>query len=398
MPFSPTAFHRLLEPLDRRVVARVVARHKGDHGVGGGDKAWTCQRHLKALVFAQLAGLHSLREIEQALAARPEALYHLGLRPPRRSTLSDASATRPAAVFRDLACHLMADATRTLRRQGAALVELIDASPIPLRDARVAWAEADSRVRGLKLYVHYDPQARTPTCFEVTSPRTSDTTLARAITPTPGATYVFDKGFADYAWWHSLHEAGALFVTRLKKNACRREVKAAADTIEAPILADNTLKVGHKKPRGGADNPLFDTTLREIRVERQGKQPLHLITNDLARPAKDIARLYKQRWQIELFFKWIKQNLKVKTFLGRSENAVRLQLYAALIAFLLLTLLKDTHAKTHKGSLKNLVARIKVALFNPIDLTQRPRTRPKPPERRHPDPQLKLKLTCPNPL
>lgn len=201
MPFIRTAFHRVLDPLDRRVVNRVVSEHKGNHGVGEGDGAWTCQRHLKALLFAQLAGLSSLREIEQALAARPEALYHLGLRVAGKSTLSDANAARPAAVFRDLAGHLMSDVTRRLRQEGKGLIELIDASPIPLRDARFAWPEADSRVRGLKLYVHYDPETEHPTCFDLTSPKVRDTTLARAITITPGATYVFDKGVADYSWW-----------------------------------------------------------------------------------------------------------------------------------------------------------------------------------------------------
>lgn len=392
MPFIPTAFQRLLEPLDRRVVSRAVARHDGNRGVGEGDNAWTCQRHLKALLFAQLAGLNSLREIEQALAARPEALYHLGLRPPRKSTLSDASAARPAAIFRDLACHLMTDVTRRLRREGKDLVELIDASPIPLRDARFTWAQADSRVRGLKLYVHYDPGTQHPTCFDLSSPKVSDTTLARAVTITPGATYVFDKGFADYSWWYSLHQAGAVFVTRLKKNARRREVTANTGETEAHILADNILKVGHKKPRGGADNPLHDTTLREVLVEREDKEPLHLITNDLERSAEDIAKLYKQRWQIELFFKWIKQNLKIKAFLGRSENAVRIQLHVALIAFLLLRLMKQTRAKTHRGSIKDLLARLKVALLNPLDLTGRQKPPPKPPRLRPQRPQLELKL------
>ena len=394
MPFIPTAFGRLLEPLDRRVMARVVAEHNGNHGVGESDNAWTCQRHLKALLFAQLTGLNSLREIAQALAARPEALYHLGLRPPKKSTLSDASAARPAAVFRDLACHLMTDVTRRLRQEGEALVELIDASPIPLRDARFTWPEADNRVRGLKLYVHYDPETECPTCFDLTSPKISDTTLARAITITPGATYVFDKGFADYSWWHSLHEAGAIFVTRLKKNARRRKVRVNTERTEASILADNLLKVGNKTPRGRATNPLYDTTLREVLVEREGKEPLHLITNDLERSAQDIARLYKQRWQIELFFKWIKQNLRIKSFLGTSENAVRIQLYVALIAFLLLRLLKETYAKAHKGSLKDLMTRMKVALLQPLDLTGRQKPPPRPPALRPPKPQLEFYLAC----
>lgn len=393
MPYACSAFHRLLEPLDRRVVARVVAAHDGNRGVGEGPGAWTCQRHLKALVFAQLAELDSLREIEQALAARPEALYHLGLRRPKRSTLSDASAARPAAVFRDLARHLMALAGRRLRREGAAVIELIDASPIPLRDARFTWPEADNRVRGLKLFVHYDAAAALPTCFELASPKTSDTALGRTLQPVAGATYVFDKGFTDYAWWQGIVDAGAIFVTRLKKNAHRRDVAAIADGCTIfPILADNRLNLGHRKPRGGAENPLYDTPLREVVVHREGKPPLHLVTNDFKRPAADIVALYKQRWQIELFFKWIKQNLRVKTFLGRSENAVRTQLYVALIAFLLLTLLKHTHARSHKGSVKDLMARLRVALLNPIDLSNRAKPPPGNPRLRPPTPQLELKL------
>ena len=203
---------------------------------------------------------------------------------------------------------------------------------------------------------------------------------------------MFDKGFTDYAWWQDIHEAGAVFVTRLKKNAHRREVTSTTGGTKAPILADITLKIGHKKPRGGATNPLYDTPLREIVVAREGKAPLHLVTNDLKRPAGEIARLYKQRWQIELFFKWIKQNLRIKAFLGRSENAVKIQLYVALIAFLLLRVLKHTHAKPHKGTIKELMARLKVALLHPIDLTDRAKPPPKPPGRRPPPPQLDLKL------
>lgn len=153
MPFCPSAFHAVLEPLDRRVLKQIVARHGGNRGVGEGAKAWTCQRHLKAMLFGQFAGLNSLREIEQGLAAAPQALYHLNLRAARRSTLSDAQARRPAQVYRDIAQWLMAQASRVLRREGKELIQLIDASPIPLRDERLGWAEASSRTRGLKLHI-----------------------------------------------------------------------------------------------------------------------------------------------------------------------------------------------------------------------------------------------------
>ena len=146
MPCVPTSFQRLLEPLDRRMLKTLVDTHQGDKGVGDGPRAWTCVRHLKALLFAQFADLQSLRDIEQAFAAKPAALYHLHLKPPRRSTLSDASKARPSEVFRDIAQHLLGAMARKPRIEGTALIQLLDASPVPLRDERFAWAEADARV------------------------------------------------------------------------------------------------------------------------------------------------------------------------------------------------------------------------------------------------------------
>ena len=391
MHFTPTAFARLLEPLDRRLVSRTVDKHNGNHGVGNGPGAWTCQRHLKALVFAQLTGLSSLREIEQALAARPEALYHLALRLPKRSTLADASAKRPVEVFADLARHLMGQATRKLRGDGEALITLIDCSPIPLRDARFTWPQANSRVRGLNMFVCYDPDARLPVCFEIASPKLGDVAHGRSLPLKEGVTYVFDKGFTDYGWWQDICEAKARFVTRLKKNAHRREIKATNGTLEAPILEDNTLKIGHKKPRGGAENKLFDTTLREVVVDRgSGEEPLRLITNQMEASAAEIAALYKRRWQIELFFKWIKQNLRIKAFFGRSENAVRMQLYAALIAFLLLRLFTEKYATAYKAAIKYLMARLKVAWLDPLDLSNRQKPPPTAPNQRPPKQQLEI--------
>lgn len=392
MRFVPSAFHHVLEPLERRVLKRIVVRHGGNHGVGEGDRAWTCQRHLKAMLFGQFAGLNSLREIEQGLAAAPQALYHLNLRAAARSTLSDAQAHRPAEVYRDIAQWLMEQASRVLRREARELIQLIDASPIPLRDPRFAWAEASSRTRGLKLHIGYDPRNDVPSWIDLTSAKVNDIVAARAAPITAGAVYVFDKGYADYSWWNGIHEQGALFVSRLKSNAHRRPIKARAPKGNG-ILADNDIKLGHAKPRGGAVNPLHDVPLRELLVEREGNEPMLLVTNDLTRSASEIAELYKERWQIELLFKWIKQNLKIKRFLGRSENAVRSQIYIALIAFLLLRLFRQAHASSHKQGAKALVARLKVALFGRFDLSNRAVGPPRHPAQLPPSPQLALDLT-----
>lgn len=390
MPYVASAFSQLLEPLDRRVLNRIVATHDGDHGVGSGPNAWTCVRHLRTMLFAQFAGLNSLREIEQGLAAHPGGLYHLDLRLPRRSTLSDAQAHRPAAVFRDICQVLMEQVGRAVRQQGKELIRLIDGSPIALRDPRFSWAQADPRTRGLKLHVGYDPRSDVVDWVEIASPRVSELTVARARPIMPGTVYVYDKGYLDFGWWHAIDTAGAVFVTRLKTNTKRRDVRPRPP--QGPgILEDNDVKIGHAAPRGGATNLLFDTPLREILVERQGKAAMRLITNDLTRPATEIAALYKERWQIELLFKWIKQNLKVKRFIGRSENAVKIQIYVALIAFLLLRMLRHTHTADRAGA-KAIVTRVRVALFSKLDLSGRAKPPPTQPAKLPTPAQMALTL------
>jgi putative transposase len=388
MPFMRSAFARLLEPLDRRMIGRAVVAHDGDRGVGGGENAWTCERHLKALLFAQSAGMQSLREIVAGLSGQGAGLYHLNLRMPCRSTLSDANAHRPAAVFRDIAAALLAVAAGTLRRDGEALIRLLDATPIPLRDARFAWAEASARTRGLKLHLSYDPRAGRPVWFDLTSAKVDDVVAGRAVPLEAGATYVFDKGYTDYRWWAEIIRARAFFVTRRKKNARRRDVIDQAPAGDG-ILADRRVRIGHRQPRGGAPkNPLYDTVLREIVVAREdNNQPFVLLTNDLQRPASDIARLYKERWQIELLFKWLKQNLKIRRFLGRSENAVRIQIYVALIAFMLLRILHHTAARSFKAGTALLLAQIKIGLFSPLRLAKTAKPPPKPPAWRPANPQ-----------
>jgi len=391
MPFMRSAFAQLLEPLDRRVIRRAVAAHDGDHGVGAGDKAWTCERHLKALLFAQFAGFKSLREIVEGLGGQAGSFYHLNLRAPCRSTLSDANRQRPWQVFRDLAAALLPVAAGRLHREGEAVIRLLDASPLPLKDARFDWAEQSARTRGLKLHLVYDPRHDRPVWFDITSAKVDDVVAGRRVPLEAGATYVFDRGYTDFTWWSEIIAAQASFVTRRKHNAhCRLIAEHSA--LGDGILTDRRIKIGHRRAHAGApNNPLYEVELREIVVVRPDKEePLYLVTNDLTRPAAEIAALYKERWDIELLFKWLKQNLKIRSFLGRSENAVRLQIYVALIAFLLLRILHATAARAVKTSTALLLAQLRIALFRPLDLRQTPRHPPIPPHRQAPSPQCCL--------
>jgi len=370
------------------MIARAVAAHNGDHGVGSGDNAWTCERHLKSLLFAQWAGLTSLRQIVTGLTAQSRSFYHLNLRAPCRSTLADANAERPAAVFCDIAMGLIPIAAGALRQQSEALVRRLDATPIPLKDKRFAWAEANARTRGLKLHLLHDPRQSRPVWFDVTSAKVDD-----VVPLEPGATYVFDKGYTDYRWWAEIIAAGAVLVTRRKRNAHCRLVAEQTATGEG-ILTDRLISIGHRQARGGAPrNPLYEVSLREIVVARPDHdQPLYLLTNDQQRPAVEIAQLYKERWDIELLFKWLKQNLKIRSFLGRSENAVRIQIYVALIAFMLLRILHHTAARAFKASTALLLAQLKVSLFKPLEMRQHHTPPPRPPCLRPPHPQYRLAL------
>jgi IS4 transposase len=284
-------------------------------------------------VFAQLGGVDSLRALEAVWNANSHHHYHLGVGKLARATLSDANARRPVAIFAETFERLSALADRTLKREGAQMLRLIDSTPIPL-DQLVTWADWNGRTRGLKLHVVYDPGADHPRCLAITPSTVNDVTPAQQVPIEVGATYVFDKAYCSYAWWKRLHDAGACFVTRQKTNARFRVTrwrslrKRKGDGFT--IIDDAEVKLV------SAGNARLPIPMRRIRLRRDDGAKLTLITNDLKRSAIEIAGLYKTRWQIELLFRWVKQHLKLRKFLGRSENAIRLQILAAMIAYLLL--------------------------------------------------------------
>ena len=329
MRFSTSIFAALVKPIDRRQFKAAVERHGADDY----DKSFHSWDHLLALIFAQFARVDSLRGLVGVWNANAHHHYHLGTDKLFRSTFSDANARRPVALFGDLFRQLSAQAGRALRREGAEMLRLLDASPIPL-DRLAGGAAWNGRTHGLKLHMLYDPLADHPQRIEITPANVNDITPAQALLLEPGATYVFDKAYCDYAWWTRIHAAGAVFVTRWKKNA--RFVKTRHRTPGNrlgdgfTVIEDAEVRLatqGHRK---------LAIPMRRIRVRRNEGGLLTLITNDLTRPAVEIAALYKGRWQIELLFRWLKQHLKLRSFLGRSENAIRLQIVAAMIAYLLL--------------------------------------------------------------
>jgi IS4 transposase len=288
---------------------------------------------LVTLIFGQLGGLSSLREVETVWNAQAMHHYHVGSGPIRRSTLSDANRRRPSAIFAEVFAEVSSMAAGALAREGQQVVRLIDATPIPLNSLH-KWADWNGRTRGLKTHVIYDPEGDRPVHLEITAATVNDVVAGRRQPIEPGATYVFDKAYADYAWWQRLHAAGCRFVTRPKSNVPLRVLSerpvSEDDRQSAAIESDSVVELASQQ------RLRLPIGLRRIVLRRDDGRLLTILSNDLERAAGAIAALYRKRWQIELLFRWIKQHLKIRTFLGRSENAIRLQILAAMIAYLLL--------------------------------------------------------------
>jgi IS4 transposase len=279
-----------------------------------------------------------LREITGGLESHARKFYHLGARPVQRSTLADANAKRPAALFSDLFAAILPQAHRALRHKVADTVYLIDSTSLKLN--RLAdWARFSTDVAGAKMHLVLDADADCPVYFAVTSAKVNDITAAKDMPIDSSGNYVFDLGYYNYRWWAELDAQGCRIVTRFKKNT------PLIDPCDLPLPKGSTVlsdRIGHLPQRqaGNRKNP-FKDPVREVRVATETGKVLRLLTNDLDAPAQEIADLYKRRWAIELFFRWVKQNLNIRHFLGTSENAVRIQIAVALIAYLLLSLARQ---------------------------------------------------------
>lgn len=325
-----TVFHSLTKHIPWDKFERLVEKYGADRL----SRTLNSKRHFLALLYGQFSGATSLREIVTGMTSHEPRLYHLGGAVVKRSTFSDANSERPCQMFAELFAQMLPQAHRGLRRASADAVRLIDSTGVRLSSLSAGWATFSADVFGAKAHIIYDPNADRPIYFAVTAARVNDITAAKAMPIEAGATYVYDLGYYDYSWWAAIDDAGCRFVTRLKKNTPLTVVHENRVPKDSNIVSD---RIGHLPTRLSASrkNPL-QVPVREISVILETGKMLRIVTNDLDAPAQEIADLYKQRWQIELFFRWVKQTLRIKHFIGVSENAVRIQIAVALIAFLIL--------------------------------------------------------------
>jgi len=327
-----SVFHGLLKHVPWAEFESLVERYHADKHI----RRLPTKSQFIALLYGQLSGASSLREIVGGLDSHAARLYHAGGRTVSRSTLADANAARPSALFGELFAAMVTRARRGLRRKIGEATYLIDSTGLRLSGMGSDWAHFSAKACGAKLHVVYDAVAERPVYAALGAARVNDITAAQSMPIEAGATYVFDLGYYDYAWWARLDAAGCRIVTRFKKNT-PLTVTAERDVPEGGGILSDRVGLLPARQAKSRRNP-FPHPVREVRVKTDTGKVLRILSNDLDAPAQEIAGLYKRRWAIELFFRWIKQTLKIRHFLGRSENAVRIQLAVALIAFLLLRL------------------------------------------------------------
>lgn len=365
--FRINTFHQLMKGLPRGVFERIVKKHNADK---------YCKRfghwdHLVAMTYAHLSSTTGLRPLETGFNSHIAHHYHLGTGRIKRSTLADANETRKDTVFAATVEWLMQQVSRPLRQHSAQLLYLLDSTSITLKGRefdRWTGANRTRNTQGVKLHVLYAAQEQAPVWQSISAANVNDVEKTGTVPLQEGAMYVFDKGYCDYNWWHRIDAAGAHFVTRFKRNAGLHLVQERAIPAQAAgvALQDRIVRFRYKH-QGGKRINHYDQPLRCITIARAGKPtPLVLATNDLTSSALEIAQRYKERWEIELFFKWIKQHLKIKKFFGRTEKAVRIQLLTALTSYLLVALYKQAHGL--KQSLWDCLCLVRATLFQRPDI------------------------------
>lgn len=359
-------FAQVMAHLPLSTFRRCVARHGGERKV----KSFSCLDQFYAMAFAQLTFRESLRDIEACLATQGKRLHHLGFRSPvARNTLANANATRPWQIYAELAQHLIAIA-RPLYANESIGVELnetvyaFDATTIDLCLSVYPWAPFRSTKAAIKLHTLLDLRGSIPTFIHISDGKTHEVRILDALTPEPGAFYLFDRGYLDFARLHTFHEAGSFFLIRAKRGLrFKRRYSQPVDRRNTAVLCDQigVLEVFYSKQG-------YPTPLRRIVVREESGERITFLTNNTRLAPATLAELYRCRWQVELFFKWIKQHLRIKAFFGTSENAVKTQIWIAVATYVLIAIIKKRAALPH--SLYQILQILSVTMFETAPINQ----------------------------
>jgi len=359
-------FSQVMDFLPPRVFQRCVERYQGDFSV----KRFSCLDQFRAMAFAQLTYRESLRDIEACLRAQGGKLYHMGIRGKvSKSTLADANEVRDWRIYADLAHSLIPVARKLYLGEDFGLeldqtVYALDATTIDLCLSLFPWAEFRQTKSAIKLHTLLDLRGNIPTFIHITEGKVHEVNILDELLPEAGAIYVMDRGYLDFFRLYSLTEASAFFVIRAKSNlACKRLYSGKVDR-SSGVLCDQTIML-----TGPTSSRYYPDKLRRVKVrDLETGKVIVLLSNNFKLPAATIAQLYRCRWQIELFFKWVKQNLRIKAFYGTSENAVKTQIWIAVTVYLLVAIMKKR--LQIEASLYTILQVLSVSSFERIDINQ----------------------------
>ena len=360
-------FAQVMAHLPLTTFRRCVASHRGDHKV----QEFTCLDQFFAMAFAQLTARESLRDIEVNLRAQATRLYHMGFRCKTisRNTLANANATRPWQIYADFAQALIGIARTLYADEPLALdldatVYAFDATTIDLCLSVYPWAPFRKAKAAVKLHTLLDLRGAIPTFIHITDGKTHEVNILDDLTIEPGAYYLLDRGYLDFERLFVIHQAQAFFVTRTKRNTkFKRRYSQAVDRASTNVLCDQigTLTVFYSSKH-------YPATLRRIVVKGEDGKRITFLTNNFALAPELIAKLYRQRWQVELFFKWIKQHLRMKAFLGTTENAVKTQIWIAVCTYVLIAIVKKRLKLSH--SLYEILQILSLTMFETTPINQ----------------------------
>ena len=338
MNIGKTLFAQVMEFIPWSSFSRIVKRYQGDAGV----RSLSAAEHFRVMAFAQLTWRESLRDIEASLGANPSKLYGMGFRSLiKKSTLADANERRDWRIWADLAAVLIRRARRIYSQEDLGLdlkntVYALDSSTIDLCMSLFPWALFRSTKSAVKIHTLLDLRGAIPAFIYLSDGKTHDTKVLDMLVFEPGAFYVMDRGYMDFKRLYRLHQAGAFFVTRAKNNLRARRVYSAPTDRSTGVIADQRVML-----EGFYASQDYPEHIRRIRfTDPSSEKTLIFLTNNTSLPATTIAALYKNRWQVELFFKWIKQHLRIKHFFGTSENAVKTQIWSAVCTYVLIAIIK----------------------------------------------------------
>jgi len=359
-------FSQLMDCLPWSTFARIVARYHGDHSV----QTFPCTEQYRAMAFAQLTYRESLRDIEACLSAQPAKLWHLGFgRPVRRSTLADANEVRDWRIYAEFAQRLIAQARRlyigeSLLEELDNTVYALDSTTIDLCLSLFPWAHFRPTKAAVKMHTLLDLRGNISSFIHISDGKLHDVHALDMLVPEAGAIYVMDRGYVDFARLYGLHQAGAFFVIRAKSNLDAHRVYSAVTDRTTGVIADQTIALDGRYTRKD-----YPDHLRRVRFrDPETKKTLVFLTNQTTLPALTICDLYKSRRQVELFFKWIKQHLRIKKFYGTSENAVKTQIWIAVSVYVLVAIIKKRLGL--EASLYTLLQILSITLFEKMPIQQ----------------------------